>query len=138
MKNIKEKKKQADSDLKKANDALQQKLKEMQENVYHTLLDLLPNSHMLSTVEVTTNSLNEPSSQWFVQEKEEKETFVKEIDDTLMQHLIKNLEQIDVKKEARFIALTVIGAILFRKPIILKGENSFDIAQTIGWSISGN
>ncbi|MBV7508621.1 hypothetical protein KW850_25730 [Bacillus sp. sid0103] len=137
VKIIKEKQDKADIDLKKANDALQQKLKEMQENVYRTLVNLLPNSNVLSNVKVNTNSLNEPPSQWFVQEKEEKETLIMEIN-TLLDHLIRNLEHIGVEKEARFIAFTVIGAILFRKPIIIKGENGFDIAQTIGWSISGN
>jgi len=42
------------------------------------------------------------------------------------------------KDQASFITFTVVGAILFRRPLIVIGENNFDISQVIGWSLSGN
>lgn len=125
--------------LIKADAALQKKIKEMEENVYKTYLNLLPGSKMLISEEKTSkNSLNVASSQWFEKETEDNETTIKEMD-ILLDKITKNLEQIDIdNKDANFIALTVIGSIMFRNPIIIKGENSFNISQIIGWSISGN
>lgn len=131
-------KNRAEIELEKANEALQQKIKDMQENVYQTFLNLIPASG-LPTAQVETSAAvtNIQSSQWFVQENE-KEMAIGDIVH-LIEKLTANLKQINVEKhDAKFIALTVIGAILFRKPLILKGDKSFDMAQTLGWAIAGN
>ncbi|RIW28211.1 hypothetical protein D3H55_22175 [Bacillus salacetis] len=138
IKDLKSNKKQVETDLEKANEALQQKLKEMQENVYHTLVNLLPTPNFpIVKSKATAGVTSIQSSQWFTQENEREI----EIGDLvhLIEKLVSNLEQINVEKnDAKFIVFTTLGAILFRKPLIIKGSNSFDIAQTIGWTISGN
>ncbi|MGN4485308.1 hypothetical protein ACTFPQ_24985 [Bacillus cereus group sp. MYBK5-1] len=138
LKNMTDKKNRIDDDIKKAEEALQLKLREMQQNVYQTMLNLLPLPMTLSTGNEAESSVtNVRSSQWFVREQE-KENMVDGIE-VLIRNIIKNLERIHVEKErAELIALTTIGAILFRNPIIIEGENSFDIAQILGWTIAGN
>lgn len=138
IKKLEEDRKSSETGLKKANEALQQKIKDMQENVYQTFLNLLPSLN-LPTEQPGTSSIvtHTQNSQWFVRENE-KEIAIQDVGD-LIGKITANLEQINVKEEdAKFIALIAIGAMLFRKPLIIKGENSFDIAQTLGWTVAGN
>jgi hypothetical protein len=136
LKEMEEMKEYLNEDIKKANIALENKLEEMKENVFNTFLDLLPSTASFSPEEEQV-TIKPSSSQWVVQENELKESCIKDVK-SLLNNLIYNLEKMKIKQEAPLIAQTVLGAILFRQPLIVTGENSFDISQLIGWTISGN
>ncbi|MGR5910841.1 hypothetical protein ACT7C4_23545 [Bacillus pacificus] len=68
-----DKKNRIDNHIKKAEEALQLKLREMQQNVYQTMLNLLPLPMNLSTGNEAESSVtNVRSSQWFVREQEKR------------------------------------------------------------------
>jgi len=123
--------------LKKADEALEQKMKEMQQNIFRTLTDLIPLASLGINVSQyqATNDRNE--SPWMV--KDNEETIVYDDIHDLVECAVKNLSMIGIEdQKALLLAKTVIGAILFRKPIVLKGDFSFELSQVIGWTIAGN
>lgn len=123
--------------LKKADKALNDKIKEMKENIFHTLTDLVPLASLGINVSQhqVTNYRNE--SPWKV--KDNEETMVYDSIHDLVDHAVKNLSMLGIEdNKALLVAKTVIGAMLFRTPIVIKGGSSFELAQVIGWTIAGN
>lgn len=133
---IKQQIRESEENLKKADEALEQKLKDMKHNIFQTLTDLIPFTSLgLNISHNDSNYRND--SQWIV--KETAETIIYDDVSSLVKSLVKNLSMINIEeKQALLIAKTTLGAILFRKPIIFKGNFSFEISQVIGWTISGN
>ncbi|WP_461201967.1 hypothetical protein [Anoxybacillus sp. TBDG-1] len=123
--------------LKKADEALNEKIRGMKENIFRTLADLAPLASLGLTVsqhQVTNYRIESP---WTVKDNEETTVYDNIYD--LMEHAVKNLSMLGIEdNKALLMTKTVIGAMLFRTPIVVKGGSSFELAQVIGWTIAGN
>ncbi|KPC97701.1 hypothetical protein LR69_04087 [Geobacillus sp. BCO2] len=130
--------KEREERLKKADKALELKIKEMKDNIFHTLVDLLPFTNLGLNVPVHNASDDRNHSEWVVKDVDETTVYYEDINH-LMTSIAENLCMIGMQENKAWLtAKTIIGAILFRKPVVVKGEFSFELSQAIGWAVAGN
>jgi hypothetical protein len=138
MEEIERQIKETEERLKKADEALELKIKEMKDNIFRTLADLLPFANLGLNVSTHNESNDRNHSQWVVKDVDETTVYYEDINH-LMTSIAENLCMIGMQENKAWLtAKTIIGAILFRKPVVVKGEFSFELSQAIGWAVAGN
>lgn len=127
-----------EKEINKLEQALENRINQMEDNIYEAFANLLPGYNKeLNNNDQRIVKANQTSTQWYTKEQEVEVEIIET--NEIIEAIINNLEKIEVDKEVgRLMAITTIGCIIFRKPLVIYGENSYDIAQILGWSLAGN